>query len=167
MTDTSPFDPDAISANLRRVRAQIASAAASAGRSPDEITLIAVSKTVPAAIVRVVAALGVTLFGENRVQEARAKAHDLALPYLRWEMIGTLQRNKVSAAVGIFARIHSVDSLELAREIDRVAASRGLIMPVLVQVNVAGEATKHGVTPEATLPLARAIAALPHCAARG
>lgn len=167
MTPELPGNPELISANLRTVRDRIAHAVADAGRAPDAVRLIAVTKTVPAAIVRLVVAQGTTQCGENRVQEARAKANELALPQIQWELIGTLQRNKVSAAVGIFARIQSVDSLELAREIERVAALRDCIMPVLVQVNVAGESTKHGVSPAEALPLARAIADLPHLRGEG
>ncbi len=153
---------DHIAANLVAVRARIASAAEAAGRDPATVTLIAVTKTLPPAAIRAAYAAGARHFGENRVQEAATKIPQLALPDAHWEMIGTLQRNKVRAALDHFTRIHSVDGIDLAREIDRIAGERGRVVPALVQVNVAGEATKHGVTVAEALSLARAISTLPH-----
>lgn len=147
-------------ANLDHVRQRIAIAANDAGRHVAEITLVAVTKTVAPALIAVAQQHGVTVFGENRVQEVQAKAP--VLPGARWDLIGTLQRNKVRAAVELFARIQSVDSVALAVEIERVAAERDLVMPVLMQINVAGETTKHGVALTDVMAVAQAIAHMPH-----
>ena len=170
MLSTAPepaLHPTAVDvvANLEHVRQRIASAATDAGRQPAEITLIAVTKTVAPDLIAVAQQHSVTVFGENRVQEARAKV--LALPTAQWDLIGTLQRNKVRAAVALFARIQSVDSVELAGEIERVAAQHDTIMPVLLQVNVAGEATKHGVALADVAAVAQAITQLPHLRGEG
>lgn len=163
MPEMSPSrDAEVIAVNLRRVRASIADAALRSSRDAEAITLIAVTKTIDPATMRLAYDEGVRTFGENRVQEARDKVAALPLPDLRWEGIGTLQRNKVRLALGLFQRIQSVDSAELASEIDRIAASLGIVMPILIQVNVAGETTKHGVAPEDVFALAQAVAALPH-----
>ncbi|MBA3824148.1 MAG: YggS family pyridoxal phosphate-dependent enzyme [Ktedonobacterales bacterium] len=156
-----------IAANLADVRARIAEAATLAGRDPATVTLIAVSKTMLPEAIQGAYAAGARHFGENRVQEAVAKVPALDLPAAQWEMIGTLQRNKVRAALDLFVRIHSVESVELAREIDRLAGERGRVVQVLVQVNVAGEASKHGVSLAEALPLARAINELPHLRGAG
>lgn len=117
-----------------------------AGRKATEVTLVAVSKTIPAVRVREILEAGQTLFGENRVQEALSKMEEVGPP-ARWHLVGHLQRNKARHAVGAFDLIHSVDGLELAREIDRRAEARGMVQPVLVEVNVAGEETKEGIAP--------------------
>ena len=131
-----------IATNLERVRERMADAARRAGRSPEEITLVAVTKTIEPAVVKEVVALGLRDFGENRVQEAEWKAP--LLPEVTWHMIGHLQRNKVKKALLIFDMIHSVDSLRLAQEINRRASRIGARVPVLLEVNLSGEATKYG-----------------------
>lgn len=131
-----------IADNLERVRERMAEAARRAGRNPEEITLVAVTKTIEPAIVKEAIDLGLTDFGENRVQEAEGKAP--LLPEVTWHMIGHLQRNKVKKALLIFDIIHSVDSLRLAQEIDRRASRIGVGVPVLLEVNLSGEATKYG-----------------------
>ena len=129
-----------ISHNLETVRAQIAEAAARSGRRASEIELVAVSKTHgPETILEALDA-GQLLLGENRVQEARAKM-PLLPGRVRWHLIGHLQSNKVRQALLAFERIHAVDSLELARDINRVAAELGLFPKVLLELNVAGEAS--------------------------
>jgi pyridoxal phosphate enzyme (YggS family) len=134
--------------NLERVRATIAQAAQRSGRRPEDITLVAVTKMVP--LERIIEALvaGVTDLGENRVQELKAKAVAMARlwdgPTPRWHMVGHLQTNKVKATIGLVAMIHSVDSLELAQHISRRCVEQGKILPVLLEINVAGEATKFG-----------------------
>lgn len=153
---------DAIHMNMRRVQGQIAQAAERAGRDPASVTLIAVSKTMPPELIAAAYHAGARHFGENRVQEAQRKLPELTLPDATWELIGSLQRNKAAQAVALFQRIHSVESVELAEAIEHAAALQDRTVPVLVQVNVAGEATKHGVAPPAALPLAQAIARLPH-----
>ena len=142
------FMKSSVANNLEIIRQQIAQAAARAGRHETEIELIAVSKTQPPEAILEVLDAGQLVFGESRVQEARLK-----IPLLpgraRWQLIGHLQSNKVRQALPIFERIHSIDSLELARDVERIAAELGLFPKVLLEVNVAGEGTKHGFNPEA------------------
>jgi pyridoxal phosphate enzyme (YggS family) len=134
-----------IADNLRSVRARIESAARRADREPSEITLIAVSKTFSADHVRAAVAAGQNDFGENKVQEAVRKISDTAgLPGVRWHLIGHLQSNKARKAAGPFAAIHSIDSVELLHRVDAAAVETGAQPDVLVQVDLAGEATKHG-----------------------
>lgn len=132
-----------IAERYEAVRRRVRDAADCAGRDPGDITIIAVAKTVGPPEVRAAIAAGVTDFGENRVQEFVAK-HGL-FPEVRWHFIGTLQSNKAQHVVGHAALIHSVDSLGLLQRIDRVANTRGVVQPVLLQVNVSHESTKHGV----------------------
>ena len=132
-----------ISENLERVREQITQAAAKAGRSEDEIELVAITKTHPAEKVREAVEAGHTLFGESRVQEARAKIPGLP-SNLRWHFVGHLQRNKIRHALPLFEFFHGVDSLELAREMNRIAAEEGGHPRVLLEVNVAEEGSKFG-----------------------
>jgi pyridoxal phosphate enzyme (YggS family) len=139
---------DEIAANLERVASEIAAAAAKSGRSPNEIELIAVSKTHPAEKVQAAVEAGQTLFGESRVQEARAKI-PLLPSRLRWHFIGHLQKNKIRHALPLFELFHSVDSLTLAENMQRLADEDGMRPRVLLEVNVAGEASKHGFAPEA------------------
>jgi pyridoxal phosphate enzyme (YggS family) len=138
---------DSIAENLERVQKQIANAAAKSGRSPDEIDLVAITKTHPAEKVREAIEAGQSLFGENRVQEARLKIPELP-SNVRWHFVGHLQKNKVRQALPLFEMIHSVDSLALAQDMDRIAEEEGLHPRVLLEVNVAGEGTKFGFSPE-------------------
>ncbi|HHU81598.1 MAG TPA: YggS family pyridoxal phosphate-dependent enzyme [Firmicutes bacterium] len=135
--------------NLQKVRERVNKALLRAGGSPREVLLVAVTKTVGPEEIRALAALGVKEIGENRVQDAFRKQEALgdAARLFRWHMIGTLQRNKVGRAVESFAFIHSLDRLELALEINKESLKRGIKTPVLIQVNVAGEETKHGLAP--------------------
>jgi len=134
---------ESISDNLQKILNNIAEAAKKVGRNPNEIELIAVSKgQSPEAIAEVIQA-GHFLFGENRVQEAKIKIPMLSNK-ARWHLIGHLQSNKVRQALPIFDRIQSVDSLDLARQINRIAGELGLFPKVLLEINVAGEATKFG-----------------------
>ena len=135
-----------IAANLQEVRDRIAAAAGRAGREPGEITLVAVSKTFGAEAVREAWEAGQRDFGENRVQEALQKIERTADMEMRWHLIGHLQSNKAKRAIGPFAMIHSVDSLELLRRLDAAAADlpEGARPEILVQVDLAGEATKFG-----------------------
>lgn len=137
---------EALAERLDAVRTQIADAAARAGRSTDEVTLVAVTKThAPDEIAEAIDA-GQLLFGESRVQEARVKI-PLLPSRARWHFIGHLQKNKIRHALPLFDLFHGVDSLELARDIDRIAREAGVFPKVLIEVNVAGEATKFGFTP--------------------
>ncbi len=132
---------------LAEVRAQIAEAAARSGRSAAEVQLIAVSKTHGAEVVRELADAGQVDFGESKLQEAKTKVPELP-GRLRWHFLGHLQSNKARAVLGLFEVIHSVDSLDLLRHLDRVSAEEGKHPRVLLQVNVAGEASKFGFSPE-------------------
>jgi pyridoxal phosphate enzyme (YggS family) len=136
-----------ISENLEHVRRQIASAAQKSGRSLDGIELVAVSKTHDAARVREAIEAGQQLFGESRVQEARAKIPELS-SNLRWHFIGHLQKNKIRHALPLFELFHGIDSLDLARDMNRIADEAGARPRVLLEVNVAGEASKFGFKPE-------------------
>lgn len=150
----------AVITNLHEVRRQIAEAARAAGRTAESIALIAVTKTVDCQAVQWALAAGQQDFGENRVQELVHKSG--ALPAVcRWHLIGHLQRNKVRAALRTGAVIHSVDSAELLDRIAHIAAEEACRPRVLIQVNVSGEATKSGATPESALPLAERALQLP------
>ena len=138
---------NSIAENLERVRRQIASAAAKSGRSPDAVELVAITKMHPAERVREAVEAGQSLFGENRVQEARAKIPELP-SNLRWHFVGHLQKNKVRQALPLFEMTHSVDSLALAQDINRIAEEEGLHPRVLLEVNVAGEGSKFGFSSE-------------------
>jgi pyridoxal phosphate enzyme (YggS family) len=139
---------DHISTNLAAVRERIAAAARSSGRRPDDIRLIAVSKTFPAEAVRAAWEAGQRDFGENKVQEALQKQAQTADLEIRWHLIGHLQSNKARKAGAAFAAIHSIDGVELLRRVDEAAADAGVRPDVLIQVDLAGEATKFG-APEA------------------
>src|SRR5881296_2848425 len=136
-----------IAENVACVREQIAQAAAKARRAVDEIELVAITKTHPAEKVREAIEAGQTLFGESRVQEARAKIPELP-SNLRWHFVGHLQKNKIRHALPLFELFHGVDSLVLAQEMDRIAEEEGLHPRVLLEVNVAGEGSKFGFSPE-------------------
>ncbi len=151
---------------LSRVRERIAAACRRSGRDPRDVTLVAVSKTVEPARIRQAVALGQSCFGENRVQEALAKIPEVG-EGVAWHLIGHLQRNKARHAVGAFELIHSLDSLALAREIDKRAAARGRVQPVLVQLNLAGEATKQGLSETELFPFLEQALALEHLELRG
>jgi len=128
---------------LGKIQSRLAGAARRDGRSPEAITLVAVSKTVDPGRIREAIEAGQTTFGENRVQEARAKVAEIGAGAV-WHLVGHLQRNKAKEAARTFQMIHSVDSVELLKDLDRHAAGGEKILEVLVQVNVAREATKHG-----------------------
>jgi pyridoxal phosphate enzyme (YggS family) len=155
-----------ISANLVRVRERIARAAERAGRRPADVLLIGVSKTVDVARIRAAVAAGVTALGENRVQEAKAKIAELGRP-AAWHLIGHLQTNKVKDALELFDVIHSLDRLELAREMERRAAARGQVVETLLQVNIAAEPSKGGVGPDAVGESLGLIGKLAHLRVRG
>ena len=139
-----------IADNLRAVRARVDAAARRAGRDPGSVTLIAVSKTFSPDHVRAADAAGQLDFGENKVQEALQKIEDTSdVPGLRWHLIGHLQSNKVRKAAGRFAVIHSIDSIELVRRLDVAAMENRSRPEVLVQVDLAGEATKFGASADA------------------
>ncbi len=161
-----------VAENLALVRARIDAAAREAGRDPSEVRLVAVSKKKPTALVREAYEAGQRDFGENYVQELLAKAEECAdLSELRWHMIGHLQRNKVKPVLRVAAAIHTVDSMKLARDLGkrametpmpvvrRLEAGTDQRLPVLIEVNVGGEAQKSGCEPSAVPDIAQAIEA--------
>jgi pyridoxal phosphate enzyme (YggS family) len=152
--------------NLESVRSRIASAATKAGRNPDDVTLVAISKTHPVEMIREAIDAGQELFGESRVQEALVKIPSLP-GRLRWHFIGHLQSNKVRKVLPYFELIHGIDSLDLARDIDRIAAESGLHPRVLLEVNVSGEGSKHGFSPEALESSLDELLALPRVQVEG
>jgi pyridoxal phosphate enzyme (YggS family) len=135
-----------VSDNLAKVRQAISDAERAAGRPSGSVQLVAVTKTHPVHVIQEAIDTGHVIFGENRVQEARAKIPELS-SRVQWHLIGHLQGNKVRVALPLFQLIHGIDSLELLSDIDRVAAELGLFPRVLLQVNVAGEASKFGFSP--------------------
>ncbi|MBI5179324.1 MAG: YggS family pyridoxal phosphate-dependent enzyme [Nitrospinae bacterium] len=150
-----------VAANLADVRANIASAARRAGRAEEEITLVAVTKTVGANAVRAAIDCGIKVIGESRVQEAQEKFRALGgLGGAEWHFIGPLQKNKVKYLFDMFSMVHSVDSFDLAAEIGKRAAGRGAVMPILLEVNIGEEGSKHGVPPLDAEEAARQIAGL-------
>lgn len=152
--------------NLAEVEERVVQACKRAGRNRDDVTLIAVSKTKPVEDVREAMADGIIDFGENKVQEIMDKYE--AIPEkLNWHMIGHLQRNKVKYIVDKVCLIHSVDSLRLAKQIDEEAKKKERVCPILIEVNVAGEDTKFGVSVEETEDLIREIAKLPNVQVKG
>ena len=152
--------------NLEIVQQRIKAACERAGRKRDSVLLLAVSKTHPPETIRAAADCGQVFFGENKVQEARAKI-PLCPGKLRWHFIGHLQSNKCRDAVELFELIQSVDSLPLAREINKRAEQAAKRMPVLLEVNVAGEASKFGYAPEKLLAELKELNALPRLELHG
>ena len=155
-----------IGRRLHEVRDRMAAACARVGRDPASVRLIVVSKTAPTAAIAEAMAAGQTLFGENRVQEALLKIAEVG-PAATWHLVGHLQKNKAKHAVAKFELIHGVDDPELAAELDRRAAAVATTQQVLVQANLAGEATKSGIGEDALMPLVEAVAELPHLDLRG
>ena len=149
------IDTAALRARLAEVRARIARAAGRAGRDPAAVTLIAVSKTFPLEYVRAAAEAGQVDFGENKVQEARQKMDQTSDLPIRWHLVGHLQTNKAKKAGG-FDVVHSIDGAELVDKLDHVAQAAGRRLDLLVQVDLAGEATKHGAREEELAPIFRA-----------
>ena len=152
--------------NLALVQKKIDDAASKSGRSGSDVTLVAVSKTKPEEDILALYNAGHRDFGENYIQELRTKHDDLPKD-IRWHMIGHLQRNKVKYIAEYVHMIHSVDSLALAETIEKEAAKHDRVIPILIEVNVAGEDTKFGVSCEDAEDLVRAISRLPHVAVRG
>ncbi len=155
-----------IAENLEHVRAQIADAAEKKGRSSDDIELVAISKTHDAEKVHKAYEAGQILFGESRVQEARAKI-PLLPSGLRWHFVGHLQKNKIRHALPLFELFHSVDSLALAQEMNRIANEDGTHPRVLLEVNVAGEGSKFGFKPETVRAEMELLLALPRLSIEG
>ena len=155
-----------IADNIRLVEKNIADAAANSGRRPEDVRLIAVSKTKPVQMIKEAYDTGIRDFGENRVQEIVEK-YPLLPSDIRWHLIGHLQTNKVKYIIDKVCMIHSVDSHKLAEEISRQAARHNVTMDILIEVNVAGEETKFGVGPEDTAALCEQVSRLPGIRIRG
>lgn len=156
-----------IEQNLLQIQERIIRAAVRGNRNPAEVRLVAVSKTVPADSVKKAIGAGVTLFGENYIQEARDKINELEDYPISWHFIGHLQSNKAKYAVRLFELIHSIDSLKLAKAIDKEARKCDKVQPVLVQVNIARETSKSGVTEEAAPELVREAGRFANLSVRG
>ena len=156
-----------ITARIRVVRDRIVRAAQRAGRDPDTVRLLAVSKRFGEEHLRAAAAAGLTDLGENRVQEALGKMDALPELPVAWHLIGHLQSNKAKRAAPRFAWIHSIDSLDLVRRLDRAAGEAGVTPNALIQVDLAGEATKHGVPVDDLRPVVDEAAGCQHLRLRG
>lgn len=153
--------------NLEEVEEKIAKACEHAGRAREEVTLIAVSKTKPIEMLQEIYDEGIRDFGENKVQELTEK-YEVMPKDMKWHMIGHLQRNKVKYIVDKVTLIHSVDSLRLAETISREAEKKGVTVPILIEVNIAGEETKFGLSSkEEVISLTEQIAALPNLSVKG
>lgn len=152
--------------NLANVEKNIEQACKNAGRSRDEVTLIAVSKTKPVEMLQEIYDENIRDFGENKVQELCSKMEQLPSD-IRWHMIGHLQRNKVKYIVDKVAMIHSVDSLRLAETIEKEAEKKNVVVPILIEVNVAQEESKFGLKPEEVLSFIEQIASFPHIQIKG
>ena len=157
-----------IAGNLERVRTELVQACQRAGRAPDAVRLMAVSKTHPAIALREAYAAGQRLFGENRVQEMQGKAPELTdLPDLELHLIGPLQNNKTGKAAELFHGIDTIDAAKTAARLNAAAAALGRVLPVLIEVKLSPEETKHGLAPDELPALLESIAALPHLRAAG
>jgi PLP dependent protein len=168
---SAPADPDIfrvmdLTANLASLRERIRAACARANRDPSSVQLLAVTKTQPPEVVNQAAQLGLSLFGENKIQEAKNKI-PLGPGRATWHMIGHLQSNKARDAVGLFSMIQSIDSLHLAEEINKRAEQAAKTMPVLLEVNIVGEASKFGYKPEQLLADFARLNALPRLEIHG
>ena len=157
---------NSVAENLKRVREQIMDVALKAGRSADEIELVAITKAHPAEQVREAIDAGQTIFGESRVQEARVKIPELP-SNIRWHFVGHLQKNKIRHALPLFELIHSVDSIPLAQDVNRIAEQDGLHPRVLLEVNVAGEGSKFGFFPDKLRAEMEELLALPRLSVLG
>ena len=162
-----PENAHSVAERVRLVLENIRRAAERAGRLPDRVRLVAATKTVSVERIQEGIAAGLCLLGENRMQEALAKMERLRDAPVRWHFIGQLQRRKVRSVIGLFDVIHSVDSVELAQEIDRRAGQAGITQAILLEVNMGGEATKAGFHPDEIVDQIPTLAAMPHLRIQG
>ena len=154
-------EPPAV--RLADVRARLAAATQRSGRSPEEVRLIAISKTHPATVIKQVCQLGATDFGENRVQEAEGKIAEIGREKVRWHLVGHLQANKARRAVNLFDVIHSLDTVDLAQRLDRLCIEEGReSLPVLIQVDLGHEETKSGIDESELTHLVESLGPLTH-----
>lgn len=152
--------------NINEVKTNIETACKNCGRSPEEVTLIAVSKTKPVSLLEEAYETGCRHFGENKVQELCDK-YEIMEKDIQWHMIGHLQTNKVKYLIGKTCLIHSVDSYKLACEIEKQAAKNNCIMDILIEVNIANEETKFGLAKEEVIELVKQVSLLPHVRIKG
>jgi len=152
---------------IYNIKERIKKAALSCGRSPEDIKLIAVSKTKPADVVRQAVNSGLTVFGENYIQEAREKIETISSSNLSWHFIGHLQSNKAKYAVKLFDLIHTVDSLKLAKELNKQAEKINKVQDILIQVNTGMEISKSGIEEKDAMDLARSISGLKNIKVKG
>ena len=157
---------EAVLARLAGIRERVNAACAAADRDPSGVTLMAVTKTVDPLLINTAVDAGVTVLGENRVQEFLSKRESYRKT-AEVQFIGHLQTNKVRQIVGLVSMIQSVDSLHLAEAVERAAEAKGIVMPVLLEVNIGGEASKSGVSPDGLPALLNAVSAFPHLTVRG
>lgn len=148
---------DELKTNIYDIKSKIAEAASKSGRSPEMVYLVAVTKTVPPERIQEAVNLGLNLLGENRVQEARAKIDSISGD-VNWHLIGHLQKNKVKYAIKLFSMIQSLDSIDLAQEIDKRAGQNLKVMDVLIQINIGKEETKSGINVEDALEFTKRVA---------
>jgi pyridoxal phosphate enzyme (YggS family) len=163
----TPRHPDAPARRLEEIRRRMAAAEARSGRSLGSTRLVAVCKTFPADSVLGLRRAGQHHFGENRVQEAVAKAAELAGEDIQWHLVGHLQRNKARAAAGLFSWIHSVDNIDLARQLSTAAVAGGRSIKILIQVEMTGEEDRSGVAPAQVSDLLEEAGKLPGLELRG
>jgi PLP dependent protein len=152
---------------ILKVLKRIRHAAINCGRDPESVRLVAVTKTVPTSRIKSAIEAGVTIFGENYVQEARNKIKELSSCQVSWHFIGTLQSNKAKYVVKLFDLIHSVDSVKLVMEIDKQAKKTGKIQDILIQVNVAGEIQKTGILPKQAFEMLKTVSTFENIAVKG
>lgn len=152
-----------LAARFAAVRERIAAAAQACGRQAEEVKLIAISKTHPASVIRTLIELGASDLGENRVQEAEEKIAEIGRKHLRWHLVGHLQANKARRAVNLFEVIHSLDSLDLARRLDRLCGEEGReTLPILIQVDLGHEETKSGIDESELTHMVEGLESLTH-----
>ena len=156
-----------IEKNLSRVRERIEHAAAKVRRDPHGIKLVAVTKTITVEQIREAMAAGVTIFGENYVQEARAKIEEIGKSGIQWHFIGHLQSNKAALALRLFDLIHAVDSVTVARDLDKRATAVGKVVDCLIEVNLSQEGSKFGMSKEGTLELVHELRNLKNISLQG
>ena len=162
MANVNPAQ-ELLAVRLADIRARLAAAAQRSGRQPDEVRLIAISKTHPASVITQACQLGATDFGENRVKEAEQKIAVIGREKVRWHLVGHLQANKARRAVNLFDVIHSLDSVELAQRLERLCAEEGRAsLPVLIQVDLGHEETKSGVDESELTHMVEALGPLTH-----
>ena len=152
--------------NILKVEEKVAAAAERSGRKREDVLLLAVSKTKPVEVIREAVDCGLTSLGENKVQEIMEKYEPMG-PGVHWHLIGHLQTNKVKYIIDKVDMIHSVDSLRLAEEIDKRGTAKDIVMPVLIEVNMADEESKFGVMPEEVENLLRQLSQLEHISVKG